>query len=236
MGCDIHLYVEVKDKKGKWKAADTWEQEEGEDHQSVDYKKAYYNGRNYNLFSILADVRNGRGFAGVKTGEGFNPIASPKGVPEDASREYLDTVKRWDGDGHSHSYFTVAELMAYDWTQETKCQGVLDLFEFYKWNRWGRGAGEAPESYSGGVSGGRIKHISIAEAMIVVQRLDKNMPRSSYDDVAEYLGENYPSHYTTVQWTSPYYKAADCFLGRTMPRLWKLGSPTDVRIVFFFDN
>lgn len=42
-------------------------------------------GRNYNLFSILANVRNGVGFAGCKTGEGFEPIAMPRGFPADAS-------------------------------------------------------------------------------------------------------------------------------------------------------
>jgi hypothetical protein len=42
-------------------------------------------GRNYNLFSILADVRNGVGFAGCKAGEGFEPISMPRGFPVDAS-------------------------------------------------------------------------------------------------------------------------------------------------------
>jgi hypothetical protein len=43
--------------------------------------------RNYDWFAILADVRNGRGFAGVSTGEGFNVTAMPKGLPDDISDE-----------------------------------------------------------------------------------------------------------------------------------------------------
>lgn len=78
-----------------------------------------YDGRNYNLFAMLADVRNGRGFAGVYTGEGFNPIADPKGAPSDMSSEIKSACEYWEGDGHSHSWFTVKELLDYDWEQDT---------------------------------------------------------------------------------------------------------------------
>lgn len=39
--------------------------------------------RHYQLFSVLADVRNGYGFAGVPTGEWVKPISSPRGIPQD---------------------------------------------------------------------------------------------------------------------------------------------------------
>lgn len=124
MGCDVHFYVEVK-KDGAWQSADRWKNQAdaGENaYYDVDYDERFYTSRNYNLFAILADVRNGYGFAGITTGEGFKPIDEPRGVPNDASNEYKAIVKQWDGDGHSHSYFTVAELLAYDWTQKTKFQ------------------------------------------------------------------------------------------------------------------
>lgn len=79
-----------------------------------------YDGRNYNLFAILADVRNGRGFAGSYTGEGFNPIAEPKGIPNDLSPEVTESFHYWEGDGHSHSWFTLQDLLDYDWDQNTK--------------------------------------------------------------------------------------------------------------------
>jgi hypothetical protein len=100
-----------------------------EKEEEDDYDKAYdapqvlegwaYDGRNYDLFAILADVRNGRGFAGFYTGEGFNPISDAKGLPEDVSSEVKAESDRWDCDGHSHSYFNLKELVYYDWEQTT---------------------------------------------------------------------------------------------------------------------
>lgn len=74
-----------------------------------------YSGRNYNLFAILANLRNGRGFAGVLTGEPTVPIDAPRGVPDDASLAYRNEVDNWGTDGHSHSWFSLHELLAYDW-------------------------------------------------------------------------------------------------------------------------
>jgi len=48
--------------------------------------------RNYDWFSVLANVRNGYGFAGIKTGEGFKVIAQPKGFPSNASREAMELL------------------------------------------------------------------------------------------------------------------------------------------------
>ncbi|MCT6901642.1 MAG: hypothetical protein M3Z48_00250 [Lactobacillus sp.] len=94
MGCDIHAYVEVKrypyqDEKrenGVWINADKWtvnqEQvlhpEDDQRHMIIDYDDHIYKGRNYYLFAILADVRNGKG---------FTPISEPKGLPVDVSPE-----------------------------------------------------------------------------------------------------------------------------------------------------
>ncbi len=90
-----------------------------------------YHGRNYDLFAILANVRNGRGFAGIKTGEGFNPISEPKGLPEDVSPEVKQSSDDWDVDGHSHSWHTVADLINYNWHQETISYGEKGkYFEF----------------------------------------------------------------------------------------------------------
>ena len=121
MGCDIHFFVEVKQADGSWKSVDEWEVEDG--YTYVPYEKAFYNGRNYDLFAILADVRNGRGFAGCKTGDGFNIIDEPRGLPNDVSSEVKSQAESWDGDGHSHSWFTLAELESFDWDQTTKHEG-----------------------------------------------------------------------------------------------------------------
>jgi hypothetical protein len=207
MGCDIHIMAEIK-KNGKWEAAGkifqhkNWKDE-------IYYSEEPYEGRNYNLFGILADVRNGRGFAGIKTGEGFVPISEPKGVPKDASKVYKDMVREWDGDGHSHSYFTVKELLAYDWNQYTMLQGCvsIDMYKKYK------DTGELPDSYSGHVSGSEV---------ILVDENDVDQKPSAT--------------HVKMSWTESYSLSAGYFIENTIPQLQKLGDPDDVRIVFFFDN
>lgn len=96
MGCDIHAFAEKFD-EGKWK------QIKGrfKNTYSESYGDEVYTGRNYELFSLLADVRNGNGIV---------PIALPKGIPTDASHGYLAKVEQYGSDGHSHSYFTLEEL------------------------------------------------------------------------------------------------------------------------------
>jgi hypothetical protein len=94
MGCDIHSVAQVKTKDG-WK---TVEASPGGDD------------RNYDTFAVLADVRNGHGFAGTVTGEGWPVMFEARGLPEDIeldSDNYLDG--EWMGD-HSHSHLTLTEL------------------------------------------------------------------------------------------------------------------------------
>lgn len=80
MGCDIHLFVERRTDAG-------WEQVPNPESDDWAHPARWYHERNYHLFAILASVRNGVGFAGVKTGDGFNVIAEPRGLPDDAQRE-----------------------------------------------------------------------------------------------------------------------------------------------------
>lgn len=236
MGCDIHLFVERRE-DGVWKSLDTWqtEKDDGREYLSVDYDRQFYNGRNYNLFAILADVRNGRGFAGIKTGEGFIPIAPPRGVPDDANDNYKKYVEQWDGDGHSHSYFTVAELLAYDWTQTTTLTGWIDAATFAEWEFWGRGRGEAPDGWCGGISGHDIQHVPEG---VMRERIKEVIGDQRLRDpgVMEAIKTKLRNFYCQSQWTQHYYQCTGGFLGETMPKLWALGKPEDVRILFLFDN
>lgn len=98
MGCDIHLHVEIK-VGGKW---------------------LHYNApdidRNYRLFTKMAGVR-------ARDNE-INPIAQPRGLPPDASETTQWEAKRWELDGHSHSYLTSAELT------ELRNWGLGDTFGY----------------------------------------------------------------------------------------------------------
>lgn len=237
MGCDIHFYVERR-VDDKWITADKWTPnkyagEEGEPAQSVEYDDHFYHGRDYNLFAILADVRNGRGFAGIKTGEGFVPIAEPRGIPDDACHEYKEVAERYGSDGHSHSYFTVAELLAYDWTQVTCLQGWVDPKNFEEFERWKKRGGEGPSEYCGAVMGQSIEHVSNEEMRAYVKQVLTDKRGSEWKTAVETLN---PHKVTLLEWTETYAHCCQKFLSETLPRLWQLGKPEDVRIVFFFDN
>ena len=223
MGCDIHLYVERRN-SGGWISCDTWEKDNDDNWLSVPYSKQFYNSRNYDLFAILANVRNGYGFAGVNTGDGFVPMAEPKGLPDDVTEEVREASDQWGVDGHSHSYFTVADLMTYDWTRTTKKHGIVSARIYQPWKRWG--AKGRPKEYSGGIWGRDIKIVSNEEMDVYLEALadaDKTPPER---DVM----------YTEIEWQIAYYEAGRDLLGETLPQLWRFGEPDQVRIVFWFDN
>ncbi len=202
---------------GKW--VDSYE--EWDEIYKQKRSSAMYVGRNYNLFAILADVRNGRGFAGVKTGEGFNPIADPKGIPEDASVGYRWEADRWEADGHSHSWFTVQELLDYDWNQTTRLQGWVGPSSYITFKEKG-----SPDGWCGAIMGPGISHVSNEE---MEKYISSNPPKSDpYDRVANV--------YTLVSWEKSYAECAESFLTETLPALQQLGDPNEVRICFFFDN
>ena len=133
MGCDIHICIEAWSEretfrtlfKGDrrlllprgWSCVNEWKDEEDESRYPLTWCH-----RNYNLFAILADVRNGIGFAGIDTGEGFIPISAPKGLPDDVTAEVKQWSDGWGVDGHSHSFLTLAEIFEFDWTRTTKCR------------------------------------------------------------------------------------------------------------------
>ena len=103
MGCDIHMYVEKK-VRDEWKVVKgpniyygefDWEK----DKMRFDW---IYNGRNYDFFAFLADVRNYRGK--------IKPLALPKELPEDRSEFIAQMAEGWQWNGHSFSYFTLKEL------------------------------------------------------------------------------------------------------------------------------
>lgn len=215
MGCDIHLFVERK-VDGKWISADKWTpypyREEGDVKQFwVAYDDRFYRDRNYDLFGMLANVRNG------VWGDGFNPIAAPKGLPCDVSPEVKREYSDWGEDGHSHSWLTLAELKAYDWEgQKTIHRGWVDAEQFQVFEAAGK-----PKSYSASVSGMSVRHISNDLMREVIQ-----------------AGISQRSLYTQVEWEESYYESAKKFVDNVIPKLDALsyGKPENVRIVFWFDN
>lgn len=209
MGCDIHLYVERFTDTG-------WERVPERDPDDYWNPANWYSGRNYKLFAILADVRNNYGFAGTTTGERLNPIAPPRGLPGDVSAEVRVESDDWGIDGHSHSHFTVAEILAYDWDQVATLTTLVNDVE----------RGKLPE-------GGHAERVQkFADTY-------GELPPWVGDTCSGVGGpDEYVRQWVSVIWQQPYYRCPDRDWWGTVTRAARLskGSLDDVRFVFWFDN
>ena len=213
MGCDIHLYQEQKI-DGRWKSADTWSDKYDEGCVSVAYDDMIYTGRNYRLFSILANVRNGHGFAGCKTSDEFNPISMPRGLPSDVSELVEAESKKWGVDCHSHSWLTLREILDFDWNQKTTLCGWVDAEEYWQWKRNG-----APNSWSGSVGGGGVRHVTHKEM-----------------DAAIEAEADTSGLYCEVEWMRHHHECAGGDFWKAVCMALHKASPENVRFVFWFDN
>lgn len=236
MGCDIHMRAEVKistpnNPKPTWKAVGRVFRSQYYRPKEVTVEGGYneiltnepYDGRNYDLFAILADVRNGRGFAGCDTGDGFKPIVDPRGVPEDASEVYKKMVEEWGIDGHSHSWVTLDEIKAYNWSQVTKSRGYVDVVGYKKFKKTGN-----PYPCSGDICGHSIIKLTNKQMDMLIKGA---IPPHGLIEKPEYI--------TQIEWEETYAKCAGSFLTKTVPTLEKLLTKEyvqEVRLVFFFDN
>lgn len=100
MGCDIHCYAERKTPTG----------------QEVVPDLAPFDWRSYGMYGFLADVRN---YSDVP------PIAQPRGIPSDASQSVRDEYESWNGDAHSASWLSIAELTNFDYDQSMENRRVM---------------------------------------------------------------------------------------------------------------
>ena len=192
MGCDIHMRAEYFS-RDKWQPIgaifpyDFWSPfREGQPYSPRPLTPQPYSGRNYTLFAVLADVRNGYGFAGVPTHKPLEPIAEPRGLPEDmadhdytiepfysAEEEAAEIAeaddedlpppdrKAWIFGDHSFSWLTLTELLAYDYDQTLPETGVIPAQHFVAMEDSGQ---TVPDSWSGGVGGPNIVTITADHA------------------------------------------------------------------------
>lgn len=223
MGCDIHPHIEVR-KNGKWEYFD-WRKEfqngtydDGE--PKYDWNKMFesplYIHRNYNLFAILANVRNGRGFAGCLTGMGFNPISEPRDLPNDVTEYVKSESDKYNGDGHSHSWLLLSELLNYDYEQTTT------LFGFFSEEQYIAQKDGVKNSYCGGVDGGRVEKVCSDLMDKIISGEVQRDPEKHY--------------YVQLAWKETYQESIGKQWFDTLEYMKSLGNPDDVRLVFWFDN
>jgi hypothetical protein len=102
MGCDIHGFIEVKQK-------DRW----------VCKKKHNLKlHRDYYLFTLLADVRN---YSKIEYEQKLYPrkclFDEFRGLPSDVSNFVEKESNNWGCDGHSHSFITLEEFEKIDYDE-----------------------------------------------------------------------------------------------------------------------
>lgn len=231
MGTDIHSVAQIRDEDGFY----TVRRDIGD------------NPRDYNLFGILADVRNGSGFAGCDLGEGFVPVGKQKGLPEDfkvdgnedhvlpnlvpsGDPDFLEDnkddpeelLKVWMGD-HSYSWHTLAELKKYIemfGNNKTKQRGYVteELYLQLK------GTNNEPKDCCGGIAGKEI--VSLTANEYEIRKLRNCLP----DDKKIYV---------QYEWIT-YYKDEENFL-KIIQELENLAqefevTDEEIRFVFGFDS
>jgi len=214
MGTDIHAVFEAK-KNGEWTGV----------------LSTYEGGRHYQLFAVLAGVRNGVGFVGTRLGDPVVPISEPRGYPpgfqvidthrhpiaveclperrrryavEDAE-EAGRPVSMYMG-YHDHSWLSADEIL--DWAANAPTipkYGVVSMATFCAWDRKSK-----PREHCGAVFGPGI--------------VVKTMPEV---DAGEYATD------VAVHWTSDLKEELGYFLDE-IARLKK--EHGEVRMVFGFDS
>lgn len=110
MGCDIHMFIEVKysfGNKDKWINIDHHEKspyfDKYDDIPEFDVIE-FEGARNYLAFEQLC---------GVRPYTESPIISSPRGIPTDVSMFVKEHVESWNVDAHSHSFVTLEEIRTY---------------------------------------------------------------------------------------------------------------------------
>jgi hypothetical protein len=181
----------------------------------------------YDVFAVLADVRNGRA-AGAVTGDGYNPISTPRGFPVDISRETRshfglgpdDNPNHALGDGefHTPTWLRLDEILDYDWNRTTRQRGVLPESE---WESY-KVLGKPRDGYACGFLGpGRVTLTTAQMRDLKEGRLQRDPSRS---------------YYFELWWTTTYWEGCGWFVEMLKERLSAFGSPDRIRLIIFFDS
>lgn len=225
MGCDIHIVIQRQDESGAWREVpwqEVWSHEKAAPIEGVALAPDVFRARNYDLFGILADVRNGTGFAGIQMGEGWPSIAPYRGYPEGFNEDDVLPNPRWPEEGprsmgdHSATWVSLDELKAFQWdATESWLYGVVPAKEYEALSV----AGEAPKSYCGGISGDGIG----------------TYEPDAYKQ-AKALGRLPERPHVRMGWPETARQATNDWPGKVLPWLDSLAAGRPLRLVLGFDS
>ena len=183
-------------------------------------RTCWYDDRNYELFAILANVRNGVGFAGVPTGDPVNYIVEPRGLPDDMGEAVAVMSEDEENVGlgyHDHSWLTLYEIVSFDWEQVSQRSGWVDAESFKYFQKHHK-----PWTWCGDILGGDTKKVSQAEMIEAVA-----------DGRADGM-------FTNVDWVETYRDCAGdnwwIFVDTIFAMIGPTTSSKDIRVVFGFDS
>lgn len=223
MGTDIHCFTEKYQKNGSWKPIGGFLTDAAHYYSDIKHfqKRCYTNAlspfcmRNYIEFAILANVRNGRGFAGCDTGDPVKPISLPKGLPESVSPGIRRIAESWGCDGHSHSWLTVREILEYK-RPRIVMRGYVSAHKYVDFLKTGN-----PYPCSSGIMGANVEVVPPDKIL----QLKEEQPDVDF--------------FTQIQWTEKSEDSAEWLFKQGLQQLKDRCESAffdDVRIVFWFDN
>lgn len=196
---DIHLYIEHRqDLSCPWVGAR---------RRNSSRTERLYANQNYAVFEVL-------GFpTGSPGAQGIQPIAYPRGLPEDVSSE-IKLLSLTSGDeAGGHSWLTLEELRAYDWDRLVTVEGVLSRAEYATLLK----EGKAP-----------CWKTDVFGPNVVVVPHDRILSTPTGD------GKFYC---TRVAWEMPCRGRCEDFLVRVIPIMEEIGpSPELTRMVYWFTS
>lgn len=234
MGFDIVFYVERRcngtwESADKWTPSEEWEIEEGAPPLGVAIEDRYYNTRDYEMFSILANVRQSVGLVSKKDGGRLQYISLPKGFPLDASPNVAAWIRALKAEHViSPSWLSLAELLNFDWERRVTLHFQMQGEDYLKMLNnevcfQGRG------HWRGAMSEKRAKR-KLSSKFNSTPEEAASLLRTKKATMPKWLLKR--SINTTENVT--YGDVAFWFRKNVMERMAELGDPEDVRCVFYF--
>lgn len=244
MGTDIHVYTEYRNQEtGEWHPlyplqdnpywnADDPDHEDGPEWDMREHRLD----RNYGLFAILADVRNGAGFAGVDTGDPIEPIDMPRGWPDDLSAESVQYVVPCLE--HTPTWFSLEELQRFDWDHHHQVHRAWCRRSLSSWN------GSHP--FTAGE-----KLLGYENPATFALAAQKALNEVGYEQAWDTLhldmcgrsgeGQTDESRWRTVEWVTTFRESAGQEWFDFLDEIQKDAqngdiAPQDVRFIIYFDS